>query len=172
MATNLEFIKSVIPDGSSSSVSITNVFSAKYDAYAVTYNFVSDSGSPKDINLRFINASDSIVTDSNYDYAYLDSGTSGHTEQKNTNQDNLTGILGAVDFTPEGSAGIIYAYNPFSSSLYTFVYNQAGNRHNGSTNGWKGVGVLKQATSMTGLNIYLSSTNFTSGSKITVYGVV
>ncbi len=50
MATALQFIKSLTPDGSSSSLSITDVFSAEYDVYVVTYTITTDSGSPKDVN--------------------------------------------------------------------------------------------------------------------------
>ena len=49
-------IKSLTPDGSSSSLSITDVFSAEYDVYFVTYFITTDSGSPKDVHLRFINS--------------------------------------------------------------------------------------------------------------------
>ena len=172
MATNLEFIKSLTPTGSSSSLSITNVFSAQYDVYAVTYHLTTDSSSPKDTHLRFINSSDTIVTNTNYDYAYLVLNTgSAFTETNDTGQDKITGMLGATDLPPEGNAGTFYVHNPFSSSSYTFVASQSSNSHNGARAGWKGIAVLKETTSITGLNMFLSSTNPTSASNISVYGV-
>ena len=172
MATNLEFIKNLTPTGSSSSLSVTDVFSAQYDVYAVTYHLTTDSGSPKDTHLRFINSSDTIVTNSNYDYAYLILNTgSAYTQTRATGQDKITGMLGATDFPPEGNAGIFYVYNPFSSSSYTFVTSQSSNSHNGARAGWKGIAVLKETTSITGLNMFLSSTNPTNESYINVYGV-
>lgn len=171
MATNLEFIKSLTPDGSSSSLSITNVFSAKYTNYVVTYQTVTDSGSPKDTDLRLINSSDAIVTNSNYDYTYQYMSTgSGHTSQRNSGQDKWTGILGATDFPPEGNTGKIQVVNPFAAS-WTYITYQVMQSHNGTNASHKGIGVLKEATSITGLNIFLSSTNFTAGSNIAVYGV-
>lgn len=168
---NLQFIKSLTPDGSSSSLSVTNCFSAQYDIYAVTYHITTDSGSPKDVSLRLINASDTIVTNTNYNYAYYDMGTSGLTEVQAQGADKFSGLLNATDFPPEGASGIFYVYNPFSSSLYTFINAQSANRHNGSTNGYKGIAVLKETTSITGINIFLSSTNPTNESNISVYGV-
>jgi len=172
MATNLQFIKSFTPDGSASSLSITNVFSAQYNVYVVTYSLTTDSGSPKDVHLRLINSSDTIVTNSNYDYAYQQMNTGGtFTDTKNTGQDHVTGMLGATDFPPEGVTGKFEVYNPFSSSTYTFISQQASNSHNGSRAGWKGIAALKETTSITGLNIFLSSTNPVADSNISVYGV-
>ena len=172
MATNLQFIKSLTPTGSSSSLSITDVFSAKYDVYFVTYFITTDSSSPKDVQLRFINSSDTIVTNSNYDFAYQQMNVAGSiTDTGNTGQDKATGLLGSTDLPPEGVSGKFEVYNPFSSSDYTFVTQQASNSHNGARAGWKGITVLKETTSITGLNIFLSSTNPTSASNISVYGV-
>ena len=169
---NLQFIKSLTPDGSSSSLSVTNCFSAHYDTYAVTYHITTDSGSPKDIDLRLISSADAIISNANYNYAYYDMGTSGLTEVQAQGADKFSGLLNATDFPPEGATGIFYVYNPFSSSLHTFVNAQSANRHNGSTNGYKGIGVLKETTSITGINIFLSSTNPTNESNISVYGVL
>ena len=172
MSTNLQFIKNLTPTGSSSSLSVTDVFSAQYDVYLVTYNITTDSGSPKDVHLRLINSSDTIVTNANYDFAYLQMNTSGSfTETGLINQDKVTGMLGATDFPPEGVAGKFEVYNPFSSSSYTFISQQASNSHNGARAGWKGIAVLKETTSITGLNMFLSSTNPTNESYINVYGV-
>jgi hypothetical protein len=172
MATSLQFIKSLTPDGSTSSLSITNVFSAKYDNYVVTYTITTDSGSPKDVHLRLINSSDTIVTNAKYDYAYQQMNNAGlFTDTKNTEQDHITGMLGATDFPPEGVAGKFEIFNPFLSSSYTFISQQASNRHNGAEAGWKGIATLTETTSITGLNMYLSSTNPIADSNITVYGV-
>lgn len=171
MSTNLQFIKSVTPNGASSSISITDVFSAQYDVYQVTYDITTDSGSPKDTHLRLINASDTIITNANYDYAYLILNMyASFTETRAISQDKITGMLGATDFPPEGNAGTFQIYNPFSSN-YTFITQQATNVHNGAEASWKGIAVLKETTSVTGLNIFLSSTNPTSASNISVYGV-
>jgi hypothetical protein len=171
MATNLQFIKSVNPTGASSSISVTDVFSASYDVYVVNYNWVTDSGSPKDTDLRFINSSDTIVTNSNYDYAYLQMYVATtFSEVKNTGQDKITAMLSAVDYPPEGNAGTFTVYDPFATS-YTFLTSQSSNSWNGTRASWKGIAVLKEETSITGFNMFLSSTNPVLGSNISVYGV-
>jgi hypothetical protein len=168
---NLEFIKSVNGAGASS-VSITDIFSADYDVYQIIYHVVSDSGSPKGVNLRFLDSSDSAITNTNYDYAYLQVESDGNSnEYKNTGQDKMTDILGYTDFTPEGCSGNFYVFNSFSSSSYSFITQQSSVAWNNARASFKGIGVLKETTSCTGVNIFLSSTNITSASKFAVYGL-
>ena len=168
----LRLINETEVTSSVSSVDVTDVFSAQYDVYAVTYHLTTDSGSPKDTHLRFINSSDTIVTNSNYDYAYLQmTVASSFTENRATGQDKITAMLAPTDFPPEGNVGVFYIYNPFSSSSYTFVTSQSANSHNTTRAGWKGIAVLKETTSITGLNMFLTSTNPTNESFINVYGV-
>jgi len=172
MSTNLEFIKSVTPDGSSSSILITDVFSAKYDVYQVNYSIVTDSTSPKNVDLRLINSSNAVISNSNYDYVFhLLYTASASVLYKNTGQTKWTEILGYTDYPPEGNAGTFQIYNPFSSSTYSYIAGQYFSRWNGGSAGGKNIGVLKETTSCTGLNIFLSSTNPTSASNISVYGV-
>ena len=49
---------------------------------------------------------------------------------------------------------------------------QSSQQWNGAEASNKSIGVLKETTSCTGLNIFLTSTNPTLGSKISVYGVL
>jgi hypothetical protein len=171
MATNLQFIKSVSGASSSSSLSITDVFSAQYDVYVITYNCVSDSTSPKGVNMRLINSSDSVISNSNYDYAVLELKTfATFNEDRNTNQTSFDAVLGYTDLANEGGSGKFELYNPFQSS-YTFLTQQSMSSHNGEEIGHKSVGVLTEETSCTGFNIFLTSTDLTSETKFTVYGV-
>ncbi len=171
MATNLQFIKSVSGASSSSSLSITNVFSAQYEVYVITYKCVSDTSSPKGVNLRLINSSDTIITNSNYDYASLQMYThTSFTEYKNTNQTSFSAMLHYADLAPEGAYGKFELYNPFTSS-YTFMTQQGGGAHNGEEAGYKGIGVLTETTSCTGFNVFLSSTELDVGTEFNVYGV-
>ena len=171
MATNLQFIKSVSGASSSSSISITNVFSAQYDVYVITYNCVSNSSSPKGINMRLINSSDSVITNSNYDFAVLEmKAFTTFGQIRNTNQTNFIDVLGYNDLANEGTSGKFELYNPFQSS-YTFLTQQSMGLHNGEEIAHKSIGVLTEATSCTGFNIFMSSTDFTSETKFTVYGV-
>ena len=172
MATNLQFIKSVSGASSSSSLSITDVFSAQYDVYVITYKCVTSTSSPKGVNLRFINSSDTIVTNSNYDYAILQMYT--HTSfvvHQDTNQTNFPALLHYADLPPEGAYGKFEVYNPFSSSSFTYITQQGAGAHNGEEAGFKGIAVLTEQTSCTGFNVFLSSTELDVGTEFNVYGV-
>jgi len=172
MATNLQFIKSVSGASSSSSLSITNVFSAEYDVYVITYKCVTDTSSPKGVGFRFINSSDSIITNTNYDYAILQ--MYAHTSfvvHQDTNVNNFPALLHYADLPPEGAYGKFEVYNPFSSSSYTFITQQGSGAHNGEEAGFKGVATLTEETSCTGFNVFLSSTELDVGTEFNVYGV-
>lgn len=172
MATNLQFIKSVSGASSSSSLSITNVFSAQYDVYLITYKCVTDTSSPKGVNLRLINSSDTIITNSNYDYASLQMNAhTTFTQYQNTNQTSFTAMLHYADLPPEGAYGKFELFNPFSSSSYTFMTQQGAGAHNGIEAGYKGIGVLTETTSCTGFNVSLSSTELDVGTEFNVYGI-
>ena len=172
MATKLEFIKSVSGASSSSSLSITDVFSTEYDVYFITYKCVTDTSSPKGVNLRLINSSGSIITNSNYDYGALQMNThTTYTEYQNTNQTSFTAMLHYADLPPEGAYGKFELFNPFSSSTYTFMTQQGFGAHNGIEASYKGIGVLTETTSCTGFNVSLTSTDLDVGTKFSVYGV-
>ena len=172
MATNLQFIKSVSGASTSSSLSITDVFSEKYDVYLVTYECVTNTSSPKGVNLRLINSSDTIITNSNYDYAILQQYThQSFVVHQDTNQTNFPALLHYADLPPEGSKGKFEVYNPFSSSEYTYITQQGVGAHNGQEAAFKGIAVLTETTSCTGFNVYLSSTELDVGTEFNVYGV-
>ena len=170
MPGKLEFIKRV--NGSAAtSMSITDVFSADFDVYKIVYHCVSDSGSPKGVNMRFIGGS-GVISTSNYDRAFLQIESTGTgTEYKTVGGDTFTDILGYVDITPEGCSGTIDVYNPFSSSDYTFMTQQSSVGWNNARAAFKGSGALKETTSCTGFQVYLTSTNLVADSKFLVYGV-
>jgi len=163
---NLEFIKSEAITSSVANVSITNVFSANYDVYKIVADITSSSGD-SDGSLQFIDASDNVETGSNYDWAMLimKSETSFF-EYKNTGQTNMTALFHG---TEQGSANTIYVYNPFSSSSYTFVQGQASGESGTNLRGYKNIGVLKLAESMSGFKLTFD-VNATSG-NINVFGV-
>jgi hypothetical protein len=77
----------------------------------------------------------------------------------------------AVD--PYSSSATMYVYNPFSSSSYSFANLQSsGIIATNQSRTRKAIGVLKQTASMTGFQIYqsTSSINITTGS-IRTYGL-
>ena len=88
-------------------------------------------------------------------------------EDKNTNMTEYRGLYEAL----EGNSAVVYFFNPFSSSSYTFRLHQAQSFY--TTNyprGGKGIGVLKQTSSITGINIFQSGSAF-SYLNIRTYGL-
>ena len=172
MAGNLEFINSTSVSAGATSVNITDVFSADYDVYMIKHFTGSNSTTAFSVNGRFIDSGGSVISTTNYDYAYLDLNTSGgFFEGKNTSQNNLAALFGTTDLAPDVSSGITYVYNPFISS-YTFVTNQQMNTYSlPFLFGRKYIGVLKETTSCTGFNAYVTGGAFGSNTKFNVYGL-
>ena len=156
-------------------ISVTDVFSADFDIYYATISNVSqDSTTGNNTRMRFVNASGSIVSASNYDNAQLDmAAETTFGEIRGTNADS-TGLAFAMtnDLEPEGISNSYYFFNPYSSSSYTFAIQQGSSRFSGVFRSGKGIAVLKQLTSITGFHIYqaTSSINLNSG-FIRVYGL-
>jgi len=171
MATNLEFIKSQSVTDGVTSQDITDIFSAKYDVYAITFSTGSNSTTALDVRARFIDSGGSVISTSNYDFAYLTMRTdTSFSEGKATNQTYLNTLFGTTDQTPEGATGIVYVFNPFNSS-YTFITQQSMNRYSALEIGRKYIGVLKETTSCTGINAFVTASAFGSNTNFSVYGV-
>jgi len=171
--SNLRLINKTEITSSVSTFSITDMFSADFDIYKVTATNLSTSGSsPTRVDGRLINASGSIITASNYDRAELSMHT--HTtfqELRSTNANIMYDYLPATDLSPETSSGVIYFFNPFSSSSYTFMLLQGFSSIGGQHRTSKAIFVLKQTSSMTGLNLTSGTgDNFLTGTFRT-YGL-
>ena len=66
-------------------------------------------------------------------------------------------LIGFSDLSDKGNATVIYIFNPTSSSSYTFALWQNAGVSSIGTPVRKGIGVLKQTASMTGINFNASS---------------
>tara|TARA_R100000149_G_C5868571_1_gene132880 strand:- start:566 stop:1069 length:504 start_codon:yes stop_codon:yes gene_type:complete len=166
MATNLQFIKSQSITSSVANISITDVFSTGYNVYKIVADITS-SGGDSDGSLQFIDTSDNVETGSNYDWAMsIMKGETSFFNYKNTGQTTMTALFHG---TEQGSGNTIYVFNPFDSSSYTFVTGQATGESGSNLRGYKNIGVLKLAESMSGFKLTFD-VNATSG-NISVYGV-
>ena len=170
---NLEFIKSVEVTTSTSSVDVTNCFSADYDVYKITTNDFSTVGTTQTaLDLRFLDSGGSVVSASNYDYAYLNmKAETTFAEVKATNSSFIDNFFGVPDQSPEGASSVTYVFNPFSSSSYTFAINQSSRAEAGNFRGQKYIAVLKQAATMSGFRLFETFTRPFDEGKISVYGV-
>ena len=166
MAGNLKFIKS--RSGSSvGSLSITNCFSADYDVYKVIGRDFNPS-SAFNLELRYINSSDSVIETSTYDRAFLNL-TSYQSFTESETPDASSMIAVGTNET-NGNGFIFEIYNPFSSSSYTFNTYQASTDHSSGGRGYKGINVETSTTSITGLHFFVSSGTFNIN-NISIYGV-
>lgn len=143
-----------------SSISVSNVFSEDFDIYKVIIKNV-DSTAEDYTHMRFINSSGSIVTSSNYNYAsaFLRSYNT-FTEFKSTSDVKFQ-RFGVQDTGAEdGGSTIAYIFNPYSNTSYSFFVNQHSGQGSLGQIGLKGIGVLKQTASMSGMQFFPNSGTF------------
>ena len=173
MAGNLEFITSVEVTTSTSSVDVTDCFSADYDVYKITTNDFSTVGTTATgLDMRFLDSGGSVVSASNYDYAYLNmKADTTFAEARATNATFIDNMFAPIDQSPEGASSVSYVFNPFSSSSYSFVLNQSARTDGGNFRGIKLIGVLKQTATMSGFRLFEQSTRPFDSGKISVYGL-
>jgi len=172
--SNLRLINETEITSSQSSTNITDVFSSNFDIYKITLQDISTVGTTDvDINARFINSSGSVDTTGTYHYAVLQlKSYSAFTENRGTTYNRIDRIT-LSDQSPEAQGSVIYVYNPFSSSSYTFLNWQSSySRDNGYGEGFKGIGCLLELSSITGIQFFDVNTDrpYNSGT-IRVYGL-
>ena len=158
--SNLRFLNETIAS-SVASLSITDIFSSDFDIYKITIsNFNADSSNPF-LQFRFINASNTIITSSQYNSAslYLRSWNSDieYNDELQTSMKNLA--LTNSQTTADTGGAVFYIFNPFSSSSYTSVIGQSQAQDTAGTYSFKAIGQYKQLISCTGLNINFSTSN-------------
>lgn len=171
--SNLRLINETTVSASTSSVDVTDVFSADYDIYKITTNNFSTVGTTQTaLDMRFINASGSVITASNYDYAYLNmKADTTFAETRATNSSFIDNFFGVPDQSPEGASSVTYVFNPFSSSSYSFVLNQSSRAEAGNFRSQKYIAVLKQTASMTGFQLFETFTRPFDEGVIRTYGL-
>jgi len=171
MAGSLEFIKSATSTSATSSLQVTDCFSDKYDVYKVIFK-VDSVTAEAGTNIRLID-SGGVDSTANYDNAslYMRSTTS-FTELKGTNDTSWEYTM-----YNEGSVGgffVMYVFNPYDSSSYTFALSQLGTHYIATSTstliGRKGIFVHKVAEQITGIEAVQGSTRL-ENATLSVYGV-
>lgn len=170
--SNLRLLNETTVSASTSSVNVTDVFSADFDIYKIVANNFSTVGTTATaLDLRFINASGSVIIASKYDYSYLNmKGETTFAEVEDTNATFIDNFL-VVDQSPEGSSSVSYIFNPFSSSSYSFVINQSSRADAGNFRSQKYIAVLTQTASMTGFQLFETNTRPFDEGVIRTYGL-
>jgi hypothetical protein len=171
MAGNLEFIKSATSTSATNSLQVTDCFSDKYDVYKVILQ-VDSVTAEAGTNIRLID-SGGVDSTANYDNAslYMRS-TTAFTELKGTNDTKWNYTM-----YNEGSVGgffVMYVFNPYDSSSYTFATSQLATHYIASSTstlvGRKGIFVHKVAEQITGIEAHQASTRLENATLV-VYGV-
>lgn len=159
-------------------INITDVFTADFDAYKVIFSGkkANMTGTGNAFTyMRAINES-GVITSSNYWYtnAYLKSNdTFGLATIIGQNAAQLS-LLGGVS-NDESEESVMYVTDPYSTSKPTFFLNESvGTIHDGSGNPHLranySLGGLKTNDRVTGLNFFDSSTDEIDSGVIRVYG--
>ena len=171
MATNLQFIKSAEITTQSASLSVTDIFSARYDNYVI---MISNMVASADDTMRFTYIDGSgEVTASNYDYAeqIMYSSTSFGTD-KNVGQTSAPLGGYGIQGLEEGMGMEMIIYNPFNAT-YTFSSFQCG-YHAGTSNtelARKGYTMYDTNGSMTGIKFKWNASGEYEALKVNVYGI-
>ena len=170
MATNLEFIKSVEISSGTTNIDITDCFNDKYDVYAITISDL-DLSTVTNYYLRFLDSTNTVISATEYDNADLQvKNDAAFIEHRSTSQAQIQYIASLGSATANSNGTIIYVYNPYDSSSYTFVQWQSSG-HTGQLRGYKGIAVHKSAEQIKGVRFSSLTTNGTETGKFSVYGV-
>jgi len=172
MAGSLELVKKATVSSSVATSSVTDCFNDNYSVYKVVARNIVTSAEAF-LRLQFINSSDSIITSADYCWAdlFLKANTS-YVDRKNTN-DNYIYDFNLSKGTISGGAGntVAYIFNPTNASSFTFLTWQASSIYDSTFSfGQKGIGVLKQASDITGMHFVMDSSATFTGEFI-IYGV-
>jgi|TARA_R100000482_G_scaffold48666_1_gene17116 hypothetical protein len=171
MATQLEFIKSASASDVSS-MNVTDCFTDKYDVYAITMDKLEglQSGN-RNIHLRFIDSSSSIISGSEYDWAAQNIRSYASFTTASSENDTEIQRIQIYSSLDKEFGTVLYIFNPNDSSSFTFAQWLSAGLVESSTAGYniKGIGVHKQAEQITGVNFISNADNFNL--KVSVYGV-
>ena len=171
--SNLRLLNETTISSSVTGVNITDVFSADFDIYKMTVEGVSlAGGTATRIDGRLINTGGSVITSSQYDRASLSMHTNtSFQELRSQNADTMFDFCPATDEAPETSSSVIYYFNPFSSSSFTFMLVQGFSSLSSVSRSAKSIFALTELSSISGVNLFSGGgDNFLSG-VIRTYGL-
>ena len=154
-----------------SSFQINDVFTDDFDIYKIVISMGDSATSDAWSMFRFVNASGSLVTASNYDISQLALYSNvAFTNYQAENQTELQYIFFDSD-TGIGNGAVIYVFNPTNTSSYTTFLCQGNGFYD--SNGMlstKYTGILKQTASMKGFGLRRTSGSYDSIS-VRTYGL-
>lgn len=170
---NLEFIKSFESSTDTSSKNITDMFVAPYEKFVVIIKEMQTSASGRYAEFRFIDNTDTVKTDANYDYAFRQhpSYTSFH-DRYAVNQQQGRGLVIDPQTLAESGGVQCTVLNPLDSGKYTSILFQgAYTNTGGGFESLKGVCTYTTLNVITGMSFFFSSSSNIDGLNVSVYGV-
>ena len=168
--SNLRLLNETTVSSSVSSVNVTDVFTSDFDIYKIVLSDTVSDFNAVDLDMRFINSSGSVISSSNYQYAWLRvRADSSFNENRSTGDSDIQVGFGQVAATL--SNGVVgYVFNPFSASSYTFYLMQSSQMSGTNFRAIKQIAVLKELSSITGVQVVGNGGNLTAA-KIRTYGL-
>lgn len=155
---------------STSSFQVTDIFSSDFDIYKLVVDRL-DLGTATYARIKFINSSGSLIT-GNYDTCFYDlTSYAVYAQNASTNQADLAIGYAAGTTTAWGGGFVIYVFNPYQSSTYTFVENESSTNISANFVGGKGIGILKNQTSVTGIEFHLAGSGIYDNIRLRTYGL-
>jgi len=171
--SNLRLINQTTISSSTSALSITDVFSADFDIYKIVASGILLTGTTQtNLSMRLINTSGSVLSGAN-DYAYATEEQTSYqafSEYKDGSGNLWQNFFGKDDGA-EGSSAIIYVFNPYSSSSYTFGLSQSVGDNGTNFVFYKNIGVYMQTESISGFQLLETATRPFDEGLIKTYGL-
>ena len=170
--SDLRLIKKVTGT-SVSAINVLDVFTSDFDVYKiVAADMVGATSTATGTNLRLINSSGTVIA-SNYLYAMVNmKSESGYSDSKSTSETRIWNVFASIDDGGQGSGGVVYIFNPTSTSHYTNILYESAGYPSGNLRGFKGWGKHKVYDTITGFQIENNeNVAFVADAKISVYGL-
>jgi hypothetical protein len=168
--SNLRLINETTVSSSVTSVNVTDVFTSDFDIYKIVLSDTVSDTNTSDLDMRFIDSSGSVISSSDYQYAYLRVRADSSFNEVNSTGDSDIQV-GFGQLNAALSNGVVgYVFNPFSSSSYTFYLMQSANMSGTNFRSLKQIAFLEQLSSITGVQLVVNGGNLTNA-KIRIYGL-
>tara|TARA_R100000231_G_C5272374_1_gene149078 strand:- start:193 stop:729 length:537 start_codon:yes stop_codon:yes gene_type:complete len=170
---NLKFLSRTDIVNSASTFNIDNIFTTEFNTYRLTFTGMT-SNVINFGNMRLINSSGSVKSDTNYDGAQLamkENGSFGN--QKQSFATSWQEVYGDPEVAPQGSVSHVDIFNPMNSGAFT--YAKARSNHSQGTavlRSFASAYCYRVAEAHRGIQLFDTLSNQITGGKVSVFGYI